>query len=242
MSILRYRHDSRYWDIEYLWKISFDHYYRLSPEIAATIKPEKIKGCMKGLIDLVNGDYSPICDKTIMAECPFSIPLEGKEFLLPTGEQLKITGRIDRVDQLDHETLEIIDWKSGVRSNFISSKGGKTDASTLIDDIQPRLYHLAATKLWPHIKNFLITFYYLSDGGPVTVILTERDIPKTLDMLKRKFDAIRVNVDPERDYGTWKCKYICGFYKNGICDTVWQEKKDWGIEFVKNKYTVLNHK
>jgi len=77
-----------------------------------------------------------------------------KEFRLPVGP-FTVLGYIDRVDCLDAETIEIIDYKSN-RQLFARDE---VDSS-----LQMSLYDLAARRLWPWVKKVKLTFWMLRHG------------------------------------------------------------------------------
>lgn len=77
-----------------------------------------------------------------------------KEFRLPVGP-FTVLGYIDRVDCLDGETIEIIDYKSN-RQLFARDE---VDTS-----LQMSLYDLAARRLWPWVKKVKLTFWMLRHG------------------------------------------------------------------------------
>jgi len=77
-----------------------------------------------------------------------------KEFRLPVGP-FTVLGYIDRVDCLDGETVEIIDYKTN-RQLFARDE---VDAS-----LQMSLYDLAARRLWPWVKKVKLTFWMLRHG------------------------------------------------------------------------------
>jgi hypothetical protein len=239
------KHDpaSKIWNPEYLWNLSFNHYYNDEPHIAEQIQNDKLKKVCKGIHELLASEYTPVRDNTISAEAAFNIPLIEPQFLLP-GEDAKyftLRGRIDRVDKLNDDTIEVVDYKSGTRINYDSADRHKKEPSDLHKEIQPRMYHLAAKDLYPWAKNVLVTFIYFTDGGPVTVPFCDEDIVETRNMLLRRFRAIKGNQDPQRNI-SWKCRKLCSFGLDGTCDNVWNEGKEFGLPFVEDKYTVLNIK
>jgi hypothetical protein len=167
-----------------------------------------------------------------MREPAFKLPVDGDKYFT-------LRGRIDRVDKLDDETVEIIDYKSGSRVAWDSQDRHKKEPADLHKEIQPRMYHLAAKHLYPWAKNFLVTFIYFTDGGPITVPFCEPDLAETRNILLKRFRSIKNNEDPQQNK-SWKCNKLCSFGTSGICDDVWRESKELGHEFIQNKYTVLN--
>jgi RecB family exonuclease len=77
-----------------------------------------------------------------------------KEFRLPVGT-FTVLGYIDRVDWVDDETVEVIDYKSN-RQLFTRDE---VDSS-----LQMSLYAIAAHKLWPWAKRVKLTFWMLRHG------------------------------------------------------------------------------
>lgn len=120
--------------------------------------------------------------------------------------QLSIKGTIDLLVQVDDDFYEIIDWKTGRKFNW--GKGvAKTDED-LKKDPQLMLYHYAATLLYPEISDILVTINFINDGGPTTVAFTKKDLKKTEEMLKRKFELIKSTSIPRLNKG-WKCSKFC---------------------------------
>ena len=77
-----------------------------------------------------------------------------KEFRLPIG-RFTVLGYIDRVDCIDDETIEVIDYKTN-RQLFTRDE---VDHS-----LQLSLYHLAVQQLWPWAKKVRLTFHMLRHG------------------------------------------------------------------------------
>lgn len=231
LSIIKHRKDSKFWDVEYLWKICFNRCYKEEPLIAEKIKTDKLKIACKGMKELLAGPYSPISEKTLCAEKYFKIKINPKD-------DYSVTGKIDRVDKIDEETIEIVDYKTGSRSGFLTQNKDKKDAESLSKDIQPKIYFWAAKKLYPWAKTILVTFIYITDGGPVTIIFCDDDLPAIEKELNQMASVILNNNDPRRDL-TWKCKCFCTYGKNGTCDNTWSEKEEVGFEFLHEKYTTL---
>jgi len=90
-----------------------------------------------------------------------------REFKLPVGP-FTVLGFIDRVDRVDDETVEVIDYKTN-RQLFTRDE---VDTS-----LQMSLYHLAAQRLWPWARKVRLTFHMLRHGLRMT---TERS-PEQLE-------------------------------------------------------------
>lgn len=93
-----------------------------------------------------------------------------KEFWLTIGD-FRIIGYLDRVDRIDDETVEVIDYKT----NRLLFTRDEVDAS-----LQMSLYHMAAQALWPWAKNVRLTFWMLRHGLQQTTERSAEDIEGTL--------------------------------------------------------------
>ena len=133
------------------------------------------------------------------------VSLEGF-FKIKVGDYL-INGRIDRIDQLEDGSLEIIDYKTGK---------GKDKLST--DDKQQLLiYQIAAETLpeYHHIgKVSKLTFYYVNDDLRNSFVGKQKDIEKLQEKLLDTMNKIKAG-----DFTPAPNKHICGYcdFKN-ICE------------------------
>jgi len=89
-----------------------------------------------------------------------------KEFRLKIGD-FEILGFIDRVDQVDPETIDIIDYKS----NRMLFTRDEVDHS-----LQMSLYHMAAQQMWPWAKNIRLTFNMLRHGVDMVTFRDEEQL------------------------------------------------------------------
>ncbi len=93
-----------------------------------------------------------------------------KEFRLPVG-RFTVLGFIDRVDCVDDQTVEIIDYKT----NRLLFTRDEVDHS-----LQMSLYHLAAQQLWPWAKKVRLTFHMLRHGIRQTTERTPEQLEAAL--------------------------------------------------------------
>lgn len=77
-----------------------------------------------------------------------------KEFRLPVGP-FTVLGFIDRIDRVDDETIEVIDYKTN-RQIFSRDE--------VEHSLQLSLYHVAVQRMWPWAKNVRLTFHMLRHG------------------------------------------------------------------------------
>lgn len=92
-----------------------------------------------------------------------------------SNEPCVLTGVIDRLDKLDENTYEIIDYKTGK----------KLPSQDNVDrDLQMSIYNLGLINRWPHLKekNIKLSLYYVKHGEKLT---TSRQ-PKELEETKNK--------------------------------------------------------
>ncbi len=180
------------------------------------------KKCVKALDIVKRSVFNPDKLKIVDVENKFRIHLNKKRWRTQSGEQLRLSGIIDLVHELDDDTIEVVDWKTGRRKDFTNGK--EINNISVLNDIQPRMYHLAATYLYPQYTNVHMTFFYILDGGPVIVCLGKNDIPETLDRIHHHFKTMENNNRATRIAPHWRCR-MCNFSKTGICDTIWESLK-----------------
>ena len=166
-----------------------------------------------------DGMFDPRKRNVVDAEPHFDITIEedwaAYEYNI-NGETLKgqlgLKGTIDLVTDLGDGVYEVIDWKTGRRLDWAT--GAIKDQNKLFSDAQLRLYHYAVSHMYPHIKSFLFTIYFINDGGPFTVQFQEQDMPKTKEMVMKKFQFIKDTEQPELirtldPKQKWKCSKLC---------------------------------
>lgn len=126
-------------------------------------------------------------------------PLDLERFFkIKLEHSLSITGKIDRVDQLDEKNIEIIDYKTGK----------KPEERTLKKSLQLSIYAMAAMEsatYGAHIDNIHLTFYYLQSNEKITLKRSLDDIVST----KEKLHELTTNMK-DSDY-TPKKGHHCSF-------------------------------
>lgn len=93
-----------------------------------------------------------------------------KEFRLPVGP-FEVLGFIDRVDWIDDETVEVIDYKT----NHQLFTRDEVDTS-----LQMSLYEVAVRRLWPWAKKVKLTFWMLRHGLRQETTRTEEQLADAL--------------------------------------------------------------
>lgn len=245
-------------NVDPMWLLNraWDEHTLASPEIEirrVTTRIDKETGNFKEAADfkkcriaiekvLNDPYYNPYKIKVIDSERWFALEMPGDEWRCLDADgkehQFTVRGYIDLVHEIDRETIEIVDWKTGSRKEFYTQK--PIDEDVLIREFQPRLYHLAAYFLYPKYKNILITFYYTNDGGPITIALSQDDLSMTIASLHRFLTTVKRDTLMRRNRW-WTCK-MCSFERNGICCRVWSDLHTMGSHYIEERYTKLTYK
>lgn len=129
---------------------------------------------------------------------------------------LAIKGTIDLITQVDEDTIEVIDWKTGRRLDWAT--GEEKTQKKLEQDPQLRIYHYAVRKLYPHIKNIIVSINFINDGGAFSLCYDDDDLIKTEEMIRQKFEKIKNTKVPLLSK-TWKCNKLCHFGKTSFDNT-----------------------
>lgn len=149
---------------------------------------------------------------------------------------LGVKGTIDLITQVDEDTLEIIDWKTGQRLDWAT--GEEKTYKKLQTDFQLMLYHYVVKKLFPKVKTVFVTIFFVRDGGPFTLCFDDLTVEHTEAILQQKFEEIKAakttkKITPE----DFRCTKLCDFYKQGspiagknYCQYVYDMIREVGIE------------
>lgn len=123
---------------------------------------------------------------------------------------LAIKGTIDLITKVDDSTIEIVDWKTGRRLDWAT--GQEKTLAKLQNDPQLRIYHYAVSNLYPSIEHIIFTINFINDGGAFSVCYDKSDLPKTEEMIRKKFETIKRTTKPQLNK-SWKCTKLCHFGK-----------------------------
>lgn len=132
-----------------------------------------------------------------------------KFFKIKIESDISVVGKIDRIDDLGKEGIEIIDYKTGKRP----------DDKTLKKNFQLAIYALAATEPGLYKKKIdevNLTFYYLQNMDRVSLKKTAEDITKVKKDIIEKVAHIRTSQF-EPHVGPW-----CDFCPFRIICEAWQ--------------------
>ena len=174
-----------------------------------------------------DGSFDPRNRNIVSPEGAFDFEIDEPwakySYIAPDGTQLdgnlSMKGTIDLITEERPNVYEVIDWKTGRRLDWATGK--EKDFKRLTTDPQLRIYHYALSKMYPNVDQFIMTIYFIKDGGPYTLAFTKDDMKDTLDMIRKRFEEIRDCHTPQLKK-SWKCTKICHFGKNahpsGIID------------------------
>ncbi|MCX6705857.1 MAG: PD-(D/E)XK nuclease family protein, partial [Candidatus Woesebacteria bacterium] len=137
-------------------------------------KSQRVKFLEKGkdyLRGFLKEGFNPKV-KTVSLELPFTVPL---------GNNLKVGGKIDRIDILPSGGIEIIDYKTG--ATIPSQKD-------VDKNLQLSFYALAATKiptepLGKLPKKIKLSLYFLDSQEKITTERTREELEKAVDEIFR---------------------------------------------------------
>jgi len=120
-------------------------------------------------------------------------PALEKGFSIKIGED-RFVGAIDRIDRIDKEFVEIIDYKTGVSKKALSSN----------DKFQLQIYNLATQKFFG-LKPIKLTYHYLEDGNCQSFKPKKNDIDKTEEKMLELIN--RIKRSKFKPASGWHCKY-----------------------------------
>lgn len=179
------------------------------------------KDCHKWIYKAItehNGNFDPRSRDILKPEQHFDIEIkkpwssykyDTKDGILEGN--LAIKGTIDLITKVNDSTIEIIDWKTGRRLDWAT--GEEKTFKKLENDPQLRLYHYAASMLYPDIDHIMVSINFINDGGVFSMCYDKKDLPATELMIKEKFETIKRCKKPRLNK-TWKCNKLCYFGKN----------------------------
>lgn len=232
-------------------------------------EPKDKRECMSlvnRVLEFNNGQFDPRKCKVIAPESYFDFEIDKPwaeyYYKLEDGTELKgrlrMKGSIDLVTQIRPGMYEMIDYKTGRRSDFAT--GTEKSYEKLCKDFQLRLYQWAGFKLWPDIDDIMMTIFYVkkASGGPFTLPWSRDDLPETEDMIRKQFEYIKRTVKPQLNPGppwsskpnpkiaNFKCAKLCAFSKpsaedpsKSTCQLIRDEILSIGIDKVTQKRSNL---
>lgn len=229
----------KYCDPEYLLSICWDRHC-IKNEHLFTFEKADYTFCQKSLKQILATKWHPFNFNVKYTELQFELDVDIPGFTATNGEKCKLRGTIDLIVQ-DGDVLRVIDYKTGIRSNWIG--GGVKEYPDFLKDIQLQVYDIALRTLFPDVKCIMLTIHFVRDGGPFTVTFTEKDRRLAVERLRRNFNKIKADKEPKRlkdnmarSAEFFKCKHVCSWgktkdaYGKSLCDKYFKILKDIGME------------
>lgn len=197
-------------------------------EKLATMQEHGCKGCPKPLLDesleimeRYMAHYGPMLEqrKILGIEANFDIDLGQIDI---HGNPVRMFGYIDLVTELDEDTVEIIDHKFGA---WVPSFG------EFIEDLQVKMYSMAARILYPQYKEYIITFDY-ARKNPLSYAFTAEEDDETKQLVidhwvniaaPQNVRRTMVQGDGRNPESSWKCKVMCD---TAVCKREWPKFKE----------------
>lgn len=224
-------------------------------------RPADLRQCHNWTNDTLtmsNGIWNPLKRDIVKPELFFDFEIEEPwaryAYTLPDGGtlegQLSLKGTTDLVTRINDDTLEVVDWKTGMRKDWAT--GEIKTWKKLRNDPQLRMYFYAMCRLFPQIKYIIMSIVFIQDSkldketknrGSYSMPYERAiDLQRTEDMIKRRFEEIKNSNRPKLNR-TWKCKSFCFFGKNNwkdtnttICEHMHNETRLYGLTGVVKKY------
>ena len=235
-------------NVEWAHEQAFNYYTSRNQDLG--LGPKEFKETLKWVHNALSEypEYDPLNLDIVQTEQKFDIEIKepwakfkGK---LNSGEvsgNLSIKGTMDLVIRHNEDTYELLDYKSGqYRSDFAT--GEEKTLEYLNDDIQLLLYLIALDTLFPG-KNWILTLFYIRNGGLFSVVGDADMLKRAYAMLEKMFKEISACQSPTQfdPYNKdWRCKHLCPFskpdsYTRGqtVCQHYKQKIDRKGLEVVQ---------
>lgn len=209
-----------------------DKYVKLGPKEYKII----VKYVNK-VFDFRGGIFDPRKLNIVAPETYFDFPIERDWARLDNKSYLRIKGTIDLTTKIDDNTYELLDWKTG---QYKSWKTGELKTfEDFEEDFQLNLYFYALSKIYPSIKQFIITIYHIQFDKPFTMAFDTDNIIKTENMIRDRLNKIQNDTNPAK-LNTWFCSTICPYNKfSNDCENITRELKIHGMDETTKKYGKL---
>lgn len=229
--------------VEELTKRCYDYYTSKSPHKFTASHLRDCRNFVWLELDWNKGMFDPRLRKIVEPERRFDLeitePWAAYDYMVK-GKRLKgnlcLKGTVDLITEVDEDTIEVIDYKTGQRYNW-GTKKEKT-YEDLCRDKQLMMYYYALRQLYPQYKNIMFTIFFMRDGGPFTLTFTNKDMDKIYKTIKDTFLDVKANElpvlrDPTRQ--VMECAKFCDFSKiqkggKSLCEYIHNRLKTDGMQ------------
>lgn len=233
--------EDKFTNTDYLCRICFNHYAKSPEGVKNGLKYGDVgadyKFVVQQVLSVMESKYNPLLLNIIDTEKQFEIEINAPGFehkyINPSNGQeksgyMKLRGTIDLVVEADADTIQVIDYKTGERKDWITGK--EKEIEDFFTDMQLRVYDIATSKIYSQYKYRLFTIIFTRSGGPFTVTFNAAEYQEALTEISKIYRSILENDRPVRIIDQtgrsdgWKCKWVCHFGKtkdeNGqsLCD------------------------
>lgn len=126
-----------------------------------------------------------------------------KKFDIQVSENISIKGFIDKVCELSEDTLELVDYKSGVPYSVDKCNE---------EEFQPFLYKIAVKTLYPKYKYSLFNFHFLKNKKTVSVLKTDEQLDEFLKFsITQGILMLKLTEKDATCTKSFKCNTMCSF-------------------------------
>jgi hypothetical protein len=213
------------YDLDILNDIVYNYYTKANSHHKWTDKDKRdCKSWVDKTLSFNNGMFDPRNRHIVCPEQHFDFTIDKPwakySFDTPEGKlegNLALKGTVDLITKIDDNFFEIIDWKTGRRLNWATGK--EKTQECLEDDPQLRIYHYAIQHLYPDIENIMVTINFINDGGPFSICFQKKDLARTEQMIRDKFEKIKSVKRPMLNK-SWMCNKLCHFGKTTFEGTI----------------------
>ena len=202
------------------------------------------------VLDYNNGMFDPRQRIVFETELPFDLiidkPWANYSFVLDNKKfegKLRFRGTIDLIFEINSDTIEILEFKTGQRLNWATGK--EKDYKALSQDPQLIFYYYALRKLFPN-KSVIVSIFWIRDGGPFTFAFDDSMLDKAEQLIRSHFQEVVQCIHPKMIdpfQKCFKCTKICDYYnmlspdgQTNMCSFVNKEIEQKGIDLVTEQY------
>lgn len=189
----------------------------------------------------------PLRDKKIIAvEKQFDLPIVHESCKLENGEYVKMKGFIDLIVEVAPNILEVLDFKTGVRSNLYT--GEEYTLGYFSKDIQLCMYRFAVKRLYPGVKEVITSISYIRDGGTFSCAEIDNHDEYIFEVVRSHVEELKNCKQPtvfSEDREDFRCKHICYFAKKKTfsdtkcdCEVIRDSVRENGLDYT----TLMYHK
>ncbi len=171
---------------------------------------ETMQEYLKRALSFNNGEYDPRNRKILAPEKRVKVEIPEEWAKNYDGSQFYLSGIVDLVTEVDENTIEIIDYKTGQPKDWNTGKVKKY--KDFFEDPQLRFYHWAATRVYGEYKNFIVSILFFKTQDYFSIPFSSKDLEKTEQLLKDRYHEIKNCNIPKLNI-SWKCTKFCPFGK-----------------------------